>query len=377
MPNQTTNPLGFLKEGKDVPLGVGGDFLPSGFIGLTYAEFLWSFYGTEKSDDYEDVPEYVERRVTAGGYWYYYKKEQDAKLAIDIMHVTDTNGRKQNPGRVWNFRIKRDSVLNFADPTKLEAFSDPIALEVKYTTLRSKERYLFHMLALPFAVQAVARVSGYEYAPFEVPELLAQNIIYSDDFQKQMIGLDNDFHDAVLWQRRAALWASLGEDNPEKFLPFNKEETDDKFKAFETESKQLSYCLGIATKEWGAPLWARVISIPNPSMGKGATYEKNGETKRRLVPALYEIFLSEEDARKAAKLDIERANKNKKSDSASPASNGNHTAIPVEWTEVPEEWLAKVEELRGLHAKQPAAPTLGKLAKELSVTVDELKTVWA
>jgi hypothetical protein len=352
-------PLSFINNAKTIVLPTGGDFAPTGFIGLVGAKIYHSFMSQEDLTQYEGAPKFAARRPAGSWFVYYFDDAASAKAAMQIV------GAENNPQQMWSFQIKRDSVMNFADKAKLENFSDPISFDVRVTTMKSKKyRHEFHMLALPFAVQAVAKALGYEHESFSVNELLGKEIIFTDELQKKLIGDgDSGYRESLLWQRRAALWASLGEPNPEAYLAKGADKLG-------TTSDKLNDCLSIVTHAWDTMTYARIAQIPDPRVD--ATYDKDGETKRNNIPAIFELFASKADAQAAAHKDLERMSK---SDSA--PSNGASAAVvptPKAWEGLDNEWQAKVAELRGM--SKPSAPQLAKLAKELDVTPADLNSVW-
>lgn len=365
---------GFLNPEKKVALPVGGgDFAPSGFIGLTYAQVLYTFMSQvdSKNGEYESLPQY-EMRAQAGtwGFTYYYKTQAAAQVAMEMLGVEGYNGKAPRANQTWAFRIDRDSVMNFADAEKLAKWSNPILLEATISTLQSnKNRHELHMLALPLAVQAMAKLLGYDHAEFSINELLRkpEDMNYTDEFQREMIGMEKDFKDSVLWQRRAALWASLGENNPDVYNPIGAEK-------FATTSEKLSNCLQILASEWDSQAYARVITIPDPRADA-----KSSNDKRLTIPALYEIFPNKVAAQEAAKLDLERMNKS----TASNGTNGTSgkVAMPAAWVEAGYEesdWQSTVGSLRDRFQSKPAKPAMVKLIKELdnTVTEAELAAVW-
>lgn len=355
-------PLNFLdSNAKEIALPTGGgDFLPTGFVGLLGAKVYHTFMSQEDIANYEDAPKPALRRPAGSWFTYYFDDAKTAKALMEIM------GAEGNPQSMWTLAIKRDSVMNFSDPTKLENFSDPITFDVRIATMRSKKyRHEFQMLALPLAVAAVAKAVGYEHEPFSVNELLGKEVIFTDELQAKLIGSgDGGYKDSLLWQRRAALWASLGESNPEVYLAKGADKLG-------TTSDKLNDCLAIVTRPWSTQTYARLITVPDPRVD--AAYEKNGETKRTNIAAIAELFASKKEAQDAANKDLERM---KKDDA--PSGNGTHAGTvttPDAWAGLDAEWAAKVAELRQVN--KPSAPALAKLAKELDVTVADLNGVWA
>lgn len=380
------NPLGFLNTEEQVHLPVGGgDFSPSGFIGLVGASVLYSFMSQEDSANgsHDDLPPFAIRQKLGASDWfrYYYKTQAEAKVAMEMLGVEGYNGKDPIAQQVWNIQVDRDSVMNFADQEKLSKWPRTILSDIEITTLRSKKRHLFHFLALPLAVQAVAKLMGYKYEPFSVSELLQRDVAFTDDFQTKMVGSpdakqgdEGHYTNSVLYQRRAALWASLGEDNPEAYLPMGAEK-------FGTTSQQLSNCLQIVSSPWKNKIYGRVVQIPDPRAD--ATYESNGETKHQTTGMLYEIFGGgEKEASEVAREELARIAKNQE---AKAAANGNNNGkasdlvLPAKWAEngaTLDDWEAQVIEILNKHHEKPAKPVLNKLARENDVTPAELEKIW-
>lgn len=376
--------LGFLNQNEQVRLPEGGgDFAPTGFIGKTYAQVLFSFMSQEDSKNHEGLPEYTGRRQAGSwGFIYYYPTRGAADQVMAALDVQGFNGKKPVAKEVWNVQVTRDSVLNFADKSKLDNWSELIALDTQIVTLGSKYRHEFHMLALPLAVQAMAKYLGFTYEPFSVAELIRkpEEMVYSDEFFAQMFGnpdakkdASDHFKNSTMWLRRAALWESLGEPNYEAYQPKYVVEMDEKGQLvkkiskakFAISSDQLDQCLQIVNTKWNKPIWTRVITIPDPRVD--AVSEKG---KRNLLPALYEIFGDEATARAAAKVDLERF-----------AGNGNGAAknlpIPAAYVgEYEQMWKDNVAKVKAEFATKPALPVVAAQAKGLGVTPEEL-VAWA
>lgn len=366
------NKLAFLNQNEQVRLPEGGgEFTPTGFIGKTWAQVLFKFLSQEDSKQHEGVPPYVGRQQAGSYFAYYYPTQADAKTAMSALGVEGYQGKEPVAQEVWNLQINRDTVLNFADQTKLDKWANPITLDVRVMTLASKRyRHEFQMLALPLAVQAMAQYLGYTYEPFSIAELTKKpdEMVYSDEFFAQMFGAPDSKKDApdhysksAMWGRRAALWKSLGEDNAEAYQPIGSGK-------FAAKSEKLSQCLQIVSAKWNSPIWARVITIPDPRVDA-----QNDEGKRFTLPALFEIFGDESAARAAAKVDLERFSVN---------GNGNgHSAatltIPAAYAgEYEQMWKENVAKVKAEFATKPAPPTVASKAKELGVQPEEL-VAWA
>lgn len=395
----SANPLSFLNTNEQIKLPTGGDFTPSGFVGQAFAKLLYVFMSQVDSQngEYPDLPKY-EGRTKAGewGFKYYYPTFASAKAAIEMLDVRDQKGNYQNPQTTWSTRVNRDTVLNFADADKLAKFPNPIVFDVQVSTLRAKRRHEFHMLALPFAVQATANLLGYDHAPFTaqilrdaerrvndiVSEAVAKGTdkaearsdaikkVFDDELHLMAIGSDKEYKGSELWKERIALWESLGEKNAEAYMPIGSEKSA-------ATSEKLSQCLQIVTAPWNAPVWARVVQLPDPRTD--ARYERDGETKKESIGVLYEIFPSKKEAELAAAQDIERLNKNAASNSASNGHSVESVPVPAKWIAegLADAWPTQVVTLREQYPSKPAGPILNKLARTNDATVEEISAIWA
>lgn len=221
----------FLNTNKQIHLPEASDFSPSGFIGKVFAQIAYSFMSQENSENHEGVPPYLGRRKNGEWFVYYYPTQSHVKTAMEIMGVQGFEGKDPNADEVWSIMVDRDTVLNFADPEKLAKWSNPIVGDVRVKTLGSKKfRHELHMLAMPLAVQAMAKLYGYQYEPFSIAEFTRrpEDMTYSDQFFAEMFGnpdskiapdktVPNDYYTrSEMWNRRAALWLSLGESDATK-----------------------------------------------------------------------------------------------------------------------------------------------------------------
>lgn len=401
MATNNNDVLGFLNENVQVHLPTGGsEFTPTGFIGKTFAGTLYSFMSKTDSKDgtHDEVPQYEGRTQRGEWFVYYYPTQAAAVASAEMLGVEGYNGGKPNARRVWNIRIDRSTVLNFAKQESLDKFPPIISFDVEMKTLdaRAKKRHEWNLFALPLAVQAMAKLLGYEYEPFSISDLLAaqsqartraeelaeelrpmhgadaealatekaDSEIFTDAFQFGLIGSNEagkgtpeHFENSKMWKQRAALWASLGEDNPFACYPIGFDED----KKFVTTSPKLSKCLTIAALEWKTPVYARVVNFPDPAVG--ASYkDKEGSTKRNQISALYDIYPSEAAAQEAAKADLARLE-------STSESNGSvaKIVIPEMWGDKPDEFLKKINQLR-----EAGADATPKLAKSLGMSMDAL-----
>jgi hypothetical protein len=369
-------PLPKFLNDDQVKIPVGGDFVPSGFIAPWYAQVVYSFFSEIVLAQVDsEVYTKVMSRKMGNGFRYYFKTQEEAKAACDAAGVSFA------PQATWWWLAEREKVINFSDPAILERFSDPISFELPIATLRSKKhRHELHMIALPSAVAAMAKAYGYDNAGFDVSELMNQDAVFTDEFAEKMIGTTSGkYQESLLWKRRADLWKSLGEENPEVYNPI------DAGSKLDTTSKKLSECLGILSRSWKSSVWTRLVQVPDPRVD--ATYGED-EKKRLSIPALYEIFGSEKDAKVAADAELKaraerEANKagaveTKGSDATNAASHmsiGNGKQLPDAWKELPDDWNNLLNDLRKEYAGKPR-PVVTKALKaregELGATAEEI-----
>ncbi len=348
--------LDFVDESQQaVKLSVGGDFEASGFISAWKGEIGYAFW-TETDlaalVAAGDAPKPDHGRVMGRGFKYFYRSKEANVTASEIC------GQKYPGKQTWLFLSDRDKVLNIGDEEIIARFSDPIWMDLEISTLRSgKDRHQFHMIALPAWVAAIAKLLGFDNPGFSLHELLTQDVIYTDEFQEQMIGHPdkNNWSESLLWKRRAELWAALGEPDAAKFQPIGMQTK------FDTTSEKLSKCLNAAVKPWKAPIWARLVPVATPVVD--GTYKNSKDDSKRLtIPAITEIFASQAEAQAIATKEIE-ARKKASGDGASAKPANGSKQVPTAWAETPNEWPGYVKELMAPLAGKPR-PVVVKYLKE-------------
>lgn len=324
--------LDFLNTRQAVHLPTGGDFAPSGFVSAWFAKVLFSFYAEGDITQYEDAPKYEGCRKLGNGFRYYYEMVEAANKARELL------GIEINAQQVWSLRTEIAKVLNITDEKIRAKFSNPLVFDVNVTTLRSaKRRHELHMIALPAAVAAAATMLGYEHVGYDLSELTSQDAVYTDEFQAKMIGSDKNYAESVMWQRRAALWKSLGEEDATVYQPIGAAK-------FATQSEKLSECLGILAYPWTQVVWARVIAVPDPRAD--AAYSKDGNEKRPTIPAITQIFENEKAAQAVVKAELAARD-------TKHGSNGKTLVVPEAWAEIPDDWKEQVEKLKAEFAGKP------------------------
>lgn len=354
--------LGLDEPSVELPSGEGFE---SGFVGPVMAAMLWKFWSPEKIDLAEWIAEEGHRGFTSRGRegsWFYFfqgENHEEAKTAANSLGA-------YAPNRVWQFEIPTEEVINFG-----KGMSDPEATwgatiggDCRITTPASaKYRHEFHMIALPAAVNALAQRMNYiPESMFSLNDLL-DNQRFDDEFQYTMIGgKDHPYQDSKLWQQRAALWAALGEENT---AAYNSIGTGT---SYDTTSEKLSQMLTIASKPWIKSTWGRLVLVPDPRVD--ATYGAEG--KRLTIPALTTLYANQEAAQAAVE-------KERGEDIVAVASSKKAAglAVPADWTGFEDAWKDELANKKSaLDGVLPTGPKLAALAKELSASVDEIRTWW-
>lgn len=364
-------------EKAEIP--TGGTFSPSGFVSPWSAAVLYKFWSEIELDNELLDPALGagSKRQTTNGFQYYFVDRELADTASK--EVTEYGAQS-----VWHYETASQDVMNFASEDAREKFGASIGYDLRIATLGSKKyRHELHMLALPAAVNAMAKLLGYadgeDYPGFDLSELTDQNTVFSDEFQFKMIGNpdasagDEDFYtESVLWQRRAKLWAYLGEDNPKAYR------SEGSQSKFDTTSDKLSACLQVLEYSWAKPAYARVVPVQDPR------YDAVGNNENRLsIPVIWEIFPDKASADEAAKVDVERmsggdSDGGKKEVATPGGTPGGNPSIPTSWVEMDltaEDWLKALGEVKAENPKLNR-PKAAKIAKDLDATADDVEAWW-
>ena len=315
----------------------------------------------------------VARRQQGQGFRCYYKSPEDAKIEAELLGVEFT------PQMTWHFFTPREQVINFADRENLNKFTDPISFEVGIVSLQSSKRHPFHLIALPAAVVAMAKILGYETSGFNLSELTSQETIFTDELQASLLGKGYDrkrfgkmvaefeYETSLLWQRRQQLWKELGEENPSRYTVNTNPKTD-------TSAEKLAQCLQIVSSPWKTSAYLRLLSVNDPKTD--AVF--GDENKRLSIPVIGELFNTKKDAEAAAKVDIERASKNKPT-ADKPAKSADGLVVPIQWAEMPEDWKGAVRTLKE-ELKGKPLPVLKKELKSreesIGATAEEILAWW-
>jgi len=340
--------LGISTETEDLAIMPSeGMAFPAGSLIAKWKAGVFYSFGVPDDVDYE---EYVGEEdgiaapgmiVPKGSYkWLYYRDYSAAKNAYEILSPEQVE-KGFKPTSDWVFYTDVSSVLNRtteAKETLKERVGNTLLYSSRVQTLRTgnsrypaKNRHGFCLIALPAAVAATADLLGYENAGFDLTELTEprDDADYTDEFFTQMCGdLEGRYDDSVLFIRRASLWASLGEDNPKAQAMKGSVTASGRPNSLATSSERLSQCLAIAQGRWKKPLWARVVTVNDPLPTNGF---------RPRFPALTEIYTSEEEAREAAKADLE----------ARGEEVDDAPALPENWSDYRAEFIEAVKSYDG------------------------------
>ena len=317
----------------------------------------------------EKIPEPIASQKLGESGWtkHWYDKDTDAREAANLLKKHEGLDRRPGVSTVWRFETKSETCLNLSAAAQ-DAFGDVLAWESRISTLGSiYRRHEFHMISLPAAIAAAATAMGFDNPGFDLSELTEADIVYTPAFQVQMIGTEPQEQDgdkykyinakggyanAVLWQRRAALWAALGEENPKAFRM-----TGSGTK-YDTTSKKLHQCLRIYEVPWTGPAWALLVPVRDPRIDATA---KSGT--RLTVPALTVIYQSQKEAQTAAQ--------ELTGGEAIPANAEGKPRLPTLWEGQESNWrshVAKVKEALG--DKPPILPNVTQAVIEVQGSLE-------
>lgn len=340
---------------------VGGTFTPTGLIGNLIAGAVWRLGWI--TDDLSELGVAFTKRnkSTTGKYRYYFKNRSEGDVAVSAVN-------SEFPlEMVWHFEMEKNSVLNFQNDEVKDKFSDVIAFDIPVKTPASaKYRHEFHLITLPYAVQASALASGLlTEAVFHTNELImpareGEPEKFTDEFQRLMIGDPESkkpeaMINCVLGNRRAELWSALGESNPLAYMV-----SGDKYAA---TSNTLKSMLRVFHKEWTTPMWVELVSVLDPRVD--ATFE---DGRRNRLYSILRFFKSKADAEKAAQEQLE-ARKDSAPAATTPVvhSNGTQPDLPPTWVGLEKDFLESFK----VYAEQGSTDAV--LAQNMACTVAEVR----
>lgn len=282
---------------------------------------------------------------------YYYHNKERTQRVCKLIDVAAPQDFKQSPQQCWYFETALTDVLGLSAESR-EKFSGPtLAFDVRIVTLRSKKyRHGYQFLTLPAFVSAYARVMGKKVPEFDLSPLTApiDEIVFNQETEHHLIGnSDEGYAQALFWQERVRIWASLGEEDPERSY------TKSAGTKFSTESDDLDIVLQATVAPWLKKVWARLIPVPDPKLS--AAFEgADGEKTRPSIPVIAEIFTSREAAEAVAL--AERADQAEETASQSAGSSGEST-VPQAWVDAEDAWRKEVREIKASLIGPP--PTWG------------------
>jgi len=280
-----------------------------------------------------------------GWYNYYFRTWEEANRAMELIGSENKEGKKISVEQVFRVELDRDSIINWSSGEAKDKWNKNISGDVIVKTLRStKLRHQYHMIFLPALVAAVGRYIGKTDVEFDVSELASRDTVFDDKFYATHCGdpdetqaTTKEFYDyiqsmvdqgasqeaalkaaltdgickvpyveSIYWQNRDEVWASLGEEDATAYNPIIRAADgtpDPKQPKYTTTSPVLDACLGLATKTWTKPIWVRILFVNDPKVDAVYTDGTSGETKRRTLPVITEVFADEAAAREAASKD--------------------------------------------------------------------------
>ena len=392
-------------------------FADTGLIGQITARVAWAVWSSEDlevemlaADDIYAVK--GKDFVVSGrpGSWFYHfvEKELGDRAAEDL-------GSRYGASRKWLFQMPSATVLNFRSDKAASKAGQTFSRDCQMSGLGSvKYRHEFQLITLPSVVDSMARLAGFIDEPiWNIDEILAgmDDEDFTAKFQATMIGEQATSQDAeefalvlnacggdrvralrivlgqeeapatglvsedinvhytcsLLWARRTALWAALGEPDPTKYIPTGYSKTDDG-KKYETASENLSKCLTTTVKAW-SPIWARFHMVRDPRVD---AINGGDISKRFKLPMISEFFPDEAAARAAAV--AEGADTPTASTAAGPATD---IPVPEAWVKDAASWVEIITmEKKERGGVLPEMLELVKLGKTLSASPDDVRAWW-
>ncbi len=354
-------------------------FATTGFVAQWMGKVLYSLMveGVEiemlnrqlKSDDEGLIPEPIAHQKLGDSGWhkYWWLKDAEAREAANLLKLHEGLDRRPGVATVWRFEAQSSSCLNLS-PAAQDAFGDVLGWEAQISTLSSiYRRHEYHMISLPAAVAAAATAMGWDNPGFDLSELTEADVVYTPGFQVKMIGTEpqeqesgkykhvnakGGYADSVLWQRRAALWAALGEGNPKAFRRIGSGTKLD------ASSKQLDACLRIVEVPWAKTAWALLVPVRDPRLDATS---KSGA--RLTVPALTVIYQNQEEA--------QAATQELTGGETAPANAEGKPRLPTLWQGQESNWkshVAKVKE--ALSDKLPILPNVTQAVIEVQGSLE-------
>lgn len=372
------------------PPSEGGSFQPTGFVGpvqlsivrrVSVPDTFVQTLDTQRQADPFPVSEYgwVASQKRGANTNYYFPDENPA-LAEKLARLVQPD-KKGGAWREILVSMLRDAILNWSSPEASKNWSPIILMAVSYDGWAStaRDKAMLHLLFMPALVHAAALLSGYLAEPiWSATEVFGSELRMTKEDRTRLFGFDK-IQESELFQRRARLWAALGEDNPVLHTPIGSGTK------YDVTSEKLSQMLQLVYTNWMAPLYTRTALgwNPNPLAAYGDSDPETGEkgvkvvdgeikhTQHPQIPIILEFYADEAAAQKAA--DADKARFAKK-------DTGVGTGVPAFYAKAAQEWPAALEALLSMLPKVPPMALLvgaqagqyTATAKMFSVEQDEL-----
>jgi hypothetical protein len=347
----------------DPSLVEGGEFSPSGFIAPWRSRLLYR-HGCEQDFSVEEAGWTIRQKMGDWGWGYYFDTPEKAAAAKEIM------GRDYNAQSFWCFETVTADIINFASEEARANWGSDVFWDWQTAGVRARKHVEFHHLILPAIVAAYATAKGFDVPAFDISPLLDLETDHElgwDDMDRdeqdaiyhQCLPLVGGKHgsdevkkdDAFFWKQRAELWKALGEDNPEACQLIRHAEE------YSTKSEKLDLCLRLYYYlPWKNALWARVAQLPSP---RPDALTKAG--KRLKVPLLLDLYPTQAAAQEAAG---DRTTAGEATDSL--------PEIPTMWQDIPDEFKAKVRELKASGKPPAVAIAAGGGEESLGMTLEDV-----
>lgn len=332
-------------------------------FGANYVAYLNSLLAGSE----EKIPEPIASQRLGESGWskHWYDKDADAREAANMLKAHEGLDRRPGVSTVWRFEAKSSSCLNLS-PAAQDAFGDVLGWEAQISTLGSVyRRHEYHMISLPAAIAAAATAMEFDNPGFSLEELTEADIVYTPDFQVRVIGTEPQEGDgrykhvnakggyagSLLWQRRAALWLALGEENPKAFRRIGSGTK------YDTSSKKLDTCLRIVEVPWMEPAWALLVPVRDPRIDATS---KSGT--RLTIPALTVIYQSQEEAQAAAQ---------ELTGGEVAAAGNDELCLPTLWEGQEGSWREHVVKVKkALSGKPPIPPNVTQAIIEVQGSLE-------
>lgn len=321
------------EEAAELVPEVGG-LSADGLVGPWIASVMYTL-GSEADYRQDEISYDLRRTAGSWGYFYYWKSKRAAMEAMDYV------GAQYPPTTQWCFYAETGDIVNLRNP---ENWGGDIFQSLRVAAA-GKQAHEWGLLALPAAVQAVAR-----YQRIEVPEFPFEDLV---NLPVNLTDADAEMVMEQLTEYRASLWQALGEDDASKYhtTSMNTEHS--------TKSRSLSQGLNLYYASWPKPLWLRLVLVRDPRVD---ALNKAGD-KRLQLPVIAELFTGEKQAREALGESVE----------SQTTSSVGAPPIPAMWAELPGDWREMIDNIVNSGKPLPVAYNEAGGEDVLGATVKEVK----